>query len=74
MEKLNIPVHGDKITRLSDGMRLPTGERNQFGVSTVAIRHHPHKFANMTEKEMKEFLKEEQKEKGMHPSLQGKKF
>ena len=32
-----------------------------------------HRFAGMTEAEMREFLREEQKE-GMHPSLKGKHF
>lgn len=34
---------------------------------------HDHRFAGMTEAEMREFLREEQRE-GMHPSLKGKRF
>ena len=40
------------------------------------IDHHPHQSvecAGMTDHEMREFMKEEQKE-GMHPSLKGKRF
>jgi hypothetical protein len=35
--------------------------------------HHPQRCAGMSDAEMREFMKEEQRE-GMHPSLKGKKF
>lgn len=38
----------------------------------TAYGHDP-RFAGMSEHDMREFLKEEQKE-GMHPSLRGKRF
>ena len=41
-------------------------------VRAPLIDHHPQKQA-LTPEEMREFLKEEQKE-GMHPSLKGKHF
>ena len=40
------------------------------------VDHHPERearFAGMSEEEMREFLKEEQRE-GVHPSLKGKRF
>lgn len=35
--------------------------------------HHEARCAGMTDEEMREFMREEQKE-GMHPSLKGKRF
>ena len=43
-----------------------------FSPCKTAHGHHP-KFAGMSEHDMREFMKEEQKE-GMHPSLRGKRF
>ena len=33
----------------------------------------PHKFGGMSDEDMREFMKEEQRE-GVHPSLRGKRF
>lgn len=43
-----------------------------FEPGKTAMGHDP-RFAGMNEKEMREFLKEEQQE-GVHPSLRGKHF
>jgi hypothetical protein len=51
-------------------------------VGRVVSRHHPiqhphhgdYRPANMSEEDWNKFLREEQMEKGKHPSLQGKKF
>jgi hypothetical protein len=44
-----------------------------FSARLQAMRGDP-KFAGMSEEDMRKFLREEQAEKGMHPSLQGKHF
>lgn len=57
----------DKIANLSGVRTHHVGKH---------IDHHPHHTAGcagMTDHEMREFMKEEQKE-GMHPSLRGKRF
>ena len=46
--------------------------RVDFEPGKTAMGHDP-RFAGMSEKEMREFLKEEQRE-GIHPSLKGKRF
>lgn len=46
------------------------------GYLNSPVDHHPHKetlCAGMTDAEMREFMKEEQRE-GEHPSLKGKRF
>jgi hypothetical protein len=78
-DALKIPVHDGPTGDISKGFRL--GEKHNLGshddfagVHETAARHHPARVAGMTDKEWREYMKEEQKEKGMHPSLQNKKF
>ena len=48
------------------------GDRIEFDPMVQRAGHHE-KYAGMSEHEMREFMKEEQRE-GMHPSLRGKRF
>lgn len=41
--------------------------------SGKGIDHNPHETAGLSDREMRQFMKEEQAE-GMHPSLKGKRF
>ena len=51
---------------------VDTRSRIDFEPGKTASGHDP-RFAGMSEKEMRDFLKEEQRE-GVHPSLKGKHF
>ena len=72
----DLKIRGDASNHISDNFTLghKLGITDDMGVQTAAARAHPHKFAGMTEEDWRKYMKEEQKEKGMHPSLQGKKF
>ena len=62
----------NRIAQISGIKEHSVRSRVDFEPGKTASGHDP-RFAGMSEKEMRDFLKEEQRE-GIHPSLKGKRF